>query len=60
METPPEFILTRLRRLAHVKLHPQELLAILRELAQEYKAFLFDDAVRRNECPQNTVPPPQL
>jgi hypothetical protein len=26
METPPEFILTRLRRLAHVKLQRQELL----------------------------------
>ena len=60
METPPEFILTRLRRLAHVELLPQELLAILRELPQQYKAFLFDDAVRRNEVHRNTVPPPQL
>ena len=52
METPPEFILSRLRRLAHVKLLPQELLGILRELAQEYKAVLFDDAVRQNKSPK--------
>jgi len=36
MEWPPEFILTRLRQLARVK--PSELLAILRELALQYKA----------------------
>jgi hypothetical protein len=52
METPPEFILSRLRRLAHVKLLPQELLGILRELAQEYKAVSFDDAVRQNKSPK--------
>jgi hypothetical protein len=47
MEWPPEFILTRLRQLARVKLRPPELLAILRELAQEYKAFLSGNAARR-------------
>ncbi len=47
MEALPEFILTRLRRLADAKLLPQELLAILRELAQEYKAFLSTDLAKR-------------
>jgi hypothetical protein len=49
MERPPEFILTRLRQLAHVKLQPPELLAILRELALQYKAFLLGNAVRRDD-----------
>ena len=40
MEWPPEFILARLRQLARLKLQPRELLAALRELAQEYKSFL--------------------
>jgi hypothetical protein len=47
MEWPPEFILTRLRQLARVK--PSELLAILRELALQYKAFLADNASRRGD-----------
>jgi hypothetical protein len=38
MEWPPEFILTRLRQLARLKLQPPELLAVLRELALQYKA----------------------
>jgi hypothetical protein len=48
MEWPPEFILTRLRQLARLKLKPRELLACLRELVQEYKAFLSGNAVRRD------------
>jgi hypothetical protein len=44
MEWPPEFILARLRHLAGVKLQPSELLAILRELALQHKAFLADNA----------------
>ena len=47
MERPPEFILARLRQLARVKLQPSELLAILRELALQYKAFLAGNAGRR-------------
>jgi hypothetical protein len=47
METLPDFIRARLRQLAHSKPPPKRLLAILRELAQEYKAFLSDDAARR-------------
>jgi hypothetical protein len=49
MEWPPEFILARLRQLARVKLQPTELLAILRELALQYKAFLADNAWRRDD-----------
>jgi hypothetical protein len=49
MEWPPEFILTRLRRLAHLKLQPRELLAALRELALQYKAFLSGNAVRQDD-----------
>ena len=45
----PEFIRARLRQLADGKLPPQELLAILRELAQEYKTFLSDDAAKRDD-----------
>jgi hypothetical protein len=48
MEWPPEFILTRLRQLARLKLRRRELLAALRELAQEYKAFLSGNAVRQD------------
>jgi len=48
MEWPPEFILTRLRQLGRLKLQPRELLAALRELAGEYKAFLSGNAVRQN------------
>jgi hypothetical protein len=40
MESQPEFILTRLRQLARLKLQPRELLGALRDLAQQYKAFL--------------------
>ena len=49
MEWPPEFILTRLRQLTRVKLQPPELLAVLRELALQYKAFLSGNAVRRDD-----------
>jgi hypothetical protein len=49
MEWPPEFILARLRQLARIKLQPTELLAILRELALQYKAFLADNAWRRDD-----------
>ena len=45
MEWPPEFILARLRQLARAS----ELLAILRELALQYKAFLADNAWRRDD-----------
>ena len=46
MERLPDFIRARLRQLAHSKPPPKILLAILRELAQEYKACLSDDAAR--------------
>jgi hypothetical protein len=49
MEWPPEFILARLRQLARDKLLPSELLTILRELAQQYKAFLANNAWRRDD-----------
>ena len=49
MEWPPEFILTPLRQLARLKLQPRELLASVRELAREYKAFLSDNAVRQDD-----------
>jgi hypothetical protein len=49
MEWPPEFILTRLRQLARLKLQPFELLAALRELAREYKGFLLGNAVRQDD-----------
>jgi hypothetical protein len=49
MEWPPQFILIRLRQLARLKLQPRELLAILRELAREYKAFLAGNAVRQDD-----------
>jgi len=49
MEWPPEFILTRLRQLRRVKLRPPELIAFLRELAQEYKAFLSGNAARQDD-----------
>jgi hypothetical protein len=48
MEWPPEFILNRLRQLARIKLQRPELLALLRELAQDYKAFLSGKAVRQD------------
>jgi hypothetical protein len=41
-------MLTRLGQLARLKLHPRELLAALRELAREYKAFLSGNAVRQD------------
>ena len=47
MEWPPEFILTRLRQLARLKLQPRELLGALRDLAQQYKAFLSGNEVRQ-------------
>ena len=40
MEWPPELILTRLRQLGQLKLQPRELLAALRELSLQYKAYL--------------------
>jgi hypothetical protein len=46
METPPDFIRIRLRQLAYDKPPPRRLLAILRELAREYKAFLSGDAAK--------------
>ena len=46
MERLPDFIRARLRQIAHSKPPPKTLLVILRELAQEYKAFLSDDAAR--------------
>jgi hypothetical protein len=49
MEWPPEFILRRLQQLRRVKLRPPELLAFLRELAQEYKAFLSGNAARQDD-----------
>jgi hypothetical protein len=49
MEWPPEFILARLRQLARDKLQPSELLTILRELAQQYKGFLANNAWRRDD-----------
>jgi hypothetical protein len=61
METLPDFIRVRLRQLAHDKPPPRRLLAVLRELAQEYKAFLSGDATNRNdqqlkmECSINVV-----
>jgi hypothetical protein len=42
---PPESILTRLRQLGPLKLQPRELLAALRELALQYKAYLSGNAV---------------
>jgi len=51
METLPDFIRVRLRQLAHDKPPPRRLLAVLRELAQEYKAFLSGDAANQNDQP---------
>jgi hypothetical protein len=48
MEWPPELIPTRLRRLGQLKLQPRELLAALRELALQYKAYLSGNAVRQD------------
>jgi hypothetical protein len=60
MEWPPEFILTRLRPLARLKLQPREVLAALRELAEEYKAFLSCNAVRQDvwgpRCSDRVLP----
>jgi hypothetical protein len=39
-------ILTRLRQLGQLKLQPRELLAALRELALQYKAYLSGNAVK--------------
>jgi hypothetical protein len=49
METLPDFIRARLRQLARDKPPPRRLLAVLRELAQEYKAFLSGDAAKRDD-----------
>jgi hypothetical protein len=51
METLPDFILARLRQLAHDKPPPRRFLAALRELAQEYKAFLSGNAAYQNDQP---------
>jgi hypothetical protein len=48
METLPDFIRIRLRQLAYDKPSPRRLLAVLRELAREYKAFLSGDAAKRD------------
>jgi hypothetical protein len=47
--TLPDFIRARLRHLAHDKLPTRRILGVLRELAQEYKAFLSGDAAKRDE-----------
>jgi len=49
MEWPPEFILARLRELARNKQQLSELLSTLRELALQYKAFLPNNAWRRDD-----------
>jgi hypothetical protein len=49
METLPDFIRARLRQLAHDKPPPRRLIAVLRELAQEYKAFLSGDEAKRDD-----------
>jgi hypothetical protein len=49
MEMRPDFIRARLRQLAHDKPPPRRLLAVLRELAQEYKAFVSGDAAKRDD-----------
>jgi hypothetical protein len=49
METLPDFIRARLRQLAYDKPPPRRLLAVLRELAREYKAFLSGDATKRDD-----------
>jgi hypothetical protein len=49
MEMLPDFIRARLRLLANSKLPPKRLLAVLRNLAQEYKAFLLENPARRDE-----------
>ena len=54
METLPDFIRARLWQLAQDKPPPSRLLAVLRELAQEYKAFLSDDAAKLNNSPQKS------
>jgi hypothetical protein len=48
MERPPELILTRLRQLGQLKLQPWELIAALRELALQYKAYLLGNEVRQD------------
>jgi hypothetical protein len=49
METLPDFIRIRLRQLAYEKPPPGRLLAALRELAQEYKAFMSGDTAKRGD-----------
>jgi hypothetical protein len=49
MEWPPEFIFSRLRLLARLKLQPRELLAALRELAQEYRRLRQDGEPQRQK-----------
>jgi hypothetical protein len=46
MERLPDFVRARLWQLSQSKPPPTRLLADLRELAQEYKAVLSDDAAR--------------
>jgi hypothetical protein len=53
MERLPDFIRARLRQLAQSKPPPKRLLAVLRELAQEYKAVLSDDAARYSRGAEN-------
>jgi hypothetical protein len=53
MERLPDFIRARLWLLARSKPPPNRLLAALRELAQEYKAVLSDDAARHSRGAEN-------
>jgi hypothetical protein len=57
METLPDYIRARLRQLDHDKPPPRRLLALLRELAQEYKAFLSGDAAKLNIAHQKSGAP---
>jgi hypothetical protein len=57
METLPDFIRVRLRQLAYDKPPRRRLLAVLRELAQEYKAFLSGDVANQNDQPSKSGSP---
>jgi hypothetical protein len=57
METLPDFIRVRLRQLAHKKPPPRRLLAVLRELALEYEAFLSGNAANQNDQPSKSGSP---
>jgi hypothetical protein len=53
MERLPDFIRARLWQLAQSKPPPKRLLTVLRELAQEYKVVLSDDAARHSRGAEN-------